>query len=145
MRSFVIYLNTCEIIRWGSTIDNFMEGESEIDTVQGQISNPEENALEAVGTQGTHYIDLSSDPVCVQRPELEYLVTTGIILADGIDSSTVTGIPEDWEFTLDNGDPMLTDGTDVVFTAIEPGDYVLRFTKWPYLDVEVVIHADPAV
>lgn len=66
------------------------------------------------------------------------------IQADGIDTATITGIPAGWSCAIDGLDAMVTDGSDIAFTAVTPGAYIIKFTQWPYQDVEFTINATDA-
>ena len=75
------------------------------------------------------------------RPAVPHSIDTTAVQADGFDAATITGIPIGWNYEVSNGASGVTDGTDVVLTALEPGTFTIKFTNWPYQDIEYTINA----
>lgn len=79
--------------------------------------------------------------VPTQRPTVSAAIDNNSIQADGFDYTTITGIPAGWAYEVSNGETGTTAGGDIYVTALEAGSYTLKFTNWPYQDVEYVITA----
>lgn len=93
------------------------------------------------GDASYHYVNEATNQV-VQRPELvAHDMDVSVVQADGFDAATITGIPIGWNYEVSNGASGVTDGTDVVLTALEPGTFTIKFTNWPYQDIEYTINA----
>lgn len=86
----------------------------------------------------TYYI---SGGIGVEKPTTASSIDKETIQADGFDAATITGIPAGWNYEISNGVSGVTDGTDVVLTALEPGVFTIKFTNWPYQDIEYTINA----
>lgn len=79
----------------------------------------------------------------VDRPVLAWSVDKSDIVADGFDTSNISGVPTGWAYAISNGATGTTDGTVIAVTALEPGIFTLDFTNWPYQDVRYTINANP--
>lgn len=103
-------------------------------------------ALEAEGTPETHYVATLGDRVLsAERPEL--IVATvddkTTLVADGVDSITLTGLPDPCDIIIDDPDPTVeTTVTEVtgggfVFVADDPGVYTVEVRRWPFLPFKI--------
>ena len=79
------------------------------------------------------------------RPTTSVSIDKTAIQANGLDAATITGVPTGWTYTISTGATGTTDGTAISVTAIEPGSYTIRFTNWPYRDIEYTINATATV
>lgn len=90
----------------------------------------------------THYI---VDSVPVNRPLMETAIGKSTILANGEDTSEITGIPEGAKLTITGPislEPVVVDEGAIQFSADVAGDYTIRLECFPYLDWQGVVHAD---
>lgn len=93
---------------------------------------------EGAGAPDTHYV---SGGVVTARPTLSASIDKAAVQADGFDTATITGIPAGWSYEISNGEAGTTVGGDIELTALEAGTFTLRFTNWPYQDVEYTLIA----
>jgi hypothetical protein len=102
--------------------------------------------IEAEGTPETHYVTTLGDTVIsATRPEL--IVATvddkTTLIADGVDSITLTGLPDPCDIIIDDPDPTVeTTVTEVtgggfIFTAADPGVYTVEVRRWPFLPFSI--------
>ncbi len=93
-----------------------------------------------------HYIAILDDQaVIADRPEL--IVTTEddrtTLQADGIDTITLTGLPDPCEIIVDDPDPgvetqsFIVDGGGFVFSVDDPGVYTIEVRRWPFLPFKI--------
>jgi hypothetical protein len=99
-------------------------------------------ALEADGTPETHYITtLGEEKRSIPCPPLTVTIEDykTSLLADGMDSITLTGLPDPCEVIIDDPDlDIETTVTEVtgggfIFTAEDPGVYTVEIRRWPFL------------
>lgn len=76
----------------------------------------------------------------VARPVMQLSVDKAAIAANGVDCATVSGIPAGADVSIDFVTYPVTDQTLSVTTTM-PGEMHLLFTKFPYIDAEVIINA----
>lgn len=106
--------------------------------------------VEAEGTPETHYVVTMGDrTVAAARPEL--VVSTvddrTTLVADGVDSITLTGLPDPCEVIIDDPDPDVeTTVTEVtgggfVFVADDPGVYTVEVRRWPFMPFRIEFSA----
>lgn len=62
------------------------------------------------------------------------------INADGIDTITVSDIPENCAYSINGMEGIVTDG-QMSLTFDDPGEYNLKLSLFPYLDYSVMINA----
>lgn len=93
-----------------------------------------EDSLVGQADDATRYVQGGQ---AVDRPAMSLIVGATAITADGVDEATISGIPEGAEC---EGLTIEADGL-FIFTTDDPGDHVLTFRLFPYLDAEVTIHA----
>ena len=102
--------------------------------------------IEAEGNPDTHYITTLGDRV-ISAPRPDLVVSTvddrATLLADGIDSITLTGLPDPCDIVIDDPDPTVeTTVTEVtgggfVFVADDPGVYTVEVRRWPFLPFKI--------
>ncbi len=80
------------------------------------------------------------DEALVLKPEMELSVSKASILADGVDESVISGIPENTSVSIDR-QPQEIDGNTVEFSVDLEGVYNLIFRNTLYLDTAVTIEA----
>jgi hypothetical protein len=107
--------------------------------------------MEAGGTTDTHYVAIiGEEKRSIPRPGLTVSIegdkTT--LLADGIDSITLTGLPDPCEIIIDDPDPEVeTTVTEVtgggfVFVADDPGVYTVEVRRWPFMPFRIEFTAE---
>lgn len=92
----------------------------------------------------TQYISILDDAaVITERPPLVVEVDTTTLTADGIDSITLTGLPDPCEIVIDAPDPLVETTTTAVtgggfiFTADDPGVYTVEVHRWPFVPFKI--------
>lgn len=75
------------------------------------------------------------------KPAMPITIHNTTILSNGVDTSTVSGIPAGAGIEFD-GEEFTADGTDLTITVDAPGVYTLIVKAFPYLDFAGDIHAD---
>lgn len=85
------------------------------------------------------YVDMDT-MTPVERPNMPLTVTKTNILANGVDTVMISGIPFGTRMTSPLGDAVVEDGV-VEFTTTIPGEYAIHLSLFPYLDNKVVIYA----
>lgn len=131
---FTIYDKTTGRILWGG----FEDPASSVnyDTVSDGV---------ITGQYGNNIYEYVQAGSIVQRPTITTpIISSTEIQADGTDSSTISGFPSGWAYEISNGDSGITDGTDIIITALESGAFVFLFTNWPYQDIEYRIYVSSA-
>lgn len=96
-----------------------------------------EAILEGVFSPDTWYISYGLPYI---RQAFDLSISTLSISADGIDSSTITNIPNNTTVRIVNTSYLITTGS-LTFTSTEVGDIVLEFTHKTYLTEQVIINA----
>jgi|GEM_PF-4424693 len=86
---------------------------------------------------GVHYINAGE---VAARPEMAPVVSKWSLAADGIDSVSISGLPEGSE-VRDAGEWEAATAGTYVFTAATPGMHRLGLRCWPYQDVTVTLKA----
>ena len=126
MADFVVYnpVNG-QILRAGRCPENMV-------TIQAGL-----NELTLVGQGGDdkHYI---LNQIITIRPTMPIAVNKTIIVADGVDSAILTGIPENAVMTSRYGDNQITGGT-VTLTNNVAETLTLKFVLFPYLDFDLAL------
>jgi hypothetical protein len=74
------------------------------------------------------------------RPELPATIDRTNLTADGIDTATITNLPNPSTVTVNRQSVTVEDGT-LELTFDLPGSYVVKVESFPYLPWEVAIHA----
>lgn len=97
-----------------------------------------EDVLEEYGDYDTQYVVAGA---LTPRPSVAASIDKTEIQADGFDTATITGIPAGWAYEISNGETGATVGGDIELTALEAGTFTLRFTNWPYQDIEYTLTA----
>jgi hypothetical protein len=80
------------------------------------------------------------------RPTQSTMIDKTALTADGVDVITISGAPDDAQFTarnLDTGETVSVpvSGSDT-FSTVIPGTIIISIEKFPYLRWEATIHAD---
>lgn len=88
------------------------------------------------------YIDISSTPYSLKEKEvLEINTSKVVITSDGVDTTTISNIPQNVFVTWPDGQrDEVTDGV-VEFSTTQPDTYNLKFDGVKYLTEEVSIEA----
>ncbi len=106
--------------------------------------------LETGGTiepQQNYVVMLDSGPVILDRPDLPYAVDKTVILADGEDAATISGLSDPSDVVIDDPDPMSETITATVtggsfeFSADVPGLYTIQIARFPFLPLTLEIIA----
>lgn len=130
MSSYTVYdATTGEVVLTGVTSDG----------TEGLFSGAGQDVY--IGTELDRQTQYLPGGVPTQRPTVSAAIDNNSIQADGFDYTTITGIPAGWAYEVSNGETGTTAGGDIYVTALEAGSYTLKFTNWPYQDVEYVITA----
>lgn len=104
----------------------------------------------AEASKETQYVAvLDGVPALVDKPELLVFIENDktTILADGVDETTLTGLPDPCEIIIDDPDPTVetqvveVTGGGFVFTAEDPGVYSIEVVRFPFLPWIVEITA----
>jgi hypothetical protein len=109
--------------------------------------------LDFFGSEEHSWVDSPSDifleyvlsvngvPIVTPRPNLRVKVNKTTLVADGVDSITLSGLPIPCEMVQDPGEPeeqqfTVTEG-GFVFTAEDPGKYQFRIERFPFLPLDL--------
>ncbi|UKJ76609.1 hypothetical protein [Azospirillum brasilense] len=87
----------------------------------------------------TQWIDPLTEEVR-PRPVMQLSVDKTMIVSDGADIATITGIPSGTVLRVSCAGFVVDDGM-LEFSSPHPGTHTLRFDAFPYQDTEVLIHA----
>lgn len=92
----------------------------------------------------TQYIAvLDGVAVLADRSPLIVEVDKTTLVADGIDSITLTGLPDPCDIIIDDPDPLVetseetVTGGGFVFVADDPGVYTVEVRRWPFLSFKI--------
>lgn len=96
-----------------------------------------EAILEGVFSPDMYYISFGIPYI---KQPFDLSITTLSIRADGIDSSTISNIPNNTTVNISGTSYLITTGS-IVLTSTEIGDIVLEFTNKIYLMEQVTINA----
>jgi hypothetical protein len=96
-----------------------------------------ESVLLGVGNDLTQYVFQGE---IIDRPVFPLAVSKTALLADGIDAVEITSIPANTSVVVDSITHVVTDGSLTV-TATQTGEMKLTFSKFPYIDREVILNA----
>ena len=97
-----------------------------------------------------HYVaTMDGQPILAERPDLVVFVENDktTIQADGLDETTLTGLPDPCEIIIDDPDPTVetqrieVTGGGFVFAAETPGVYTIEVIRFPFLPWKVEITA----
>ena len=83
---------------------------------------------------------VSNDEV-MNCTEMSLNVSATRITADGIDETTISGIPSGVQVEWPDGQIDMVTDEDIRFSVDLLGTYTFNFTAIPYLDQEIVIEA----
>lgn len=96
------------------------------------------------GTPEGHYVAvLDGVPVVAERSPLIVEVDKTTLVADGIDSITLTGLPDPCDIIIDDPDPLVetsietVTGGGFVFVADDAGIYIVEVRRWPFLPFKI--------
>lgn len=83
------------------------------------------------------------DGALVDRPTMDVALGTDTVPADGATPVTLTGLPSPVDVTIAGpvADSFECTGGTLALTFVQPGNYTVKFSRFPYIDAEVVIHA----
>ena len=129
IKSFTVYLSSGEILRSGSCLP------SDIKLQAG----PEELVLEGEGRDDTHWVDVMG-PTVMEKTDLPVTLDKGNVIADGVDSVTLT-IPIDVTVSLNGQDPIKVTDDTLLFRTVDKGNHTLLFEGVKYLPKEITIGA----
>jgi hypothetical protein len=65
------------------------------------------------------------------------------LVADGVDSITLTGLPDPCQIIIDDPDPLVetttttVTGGGFVFVADDPGIYTVEVRRWPFVPFKI--------
>lgn len=113
------------------------------------------------GVEEYDFVDAKSDPatqyvaildgqqIVAERPDLVVFVENDktTIQADGVDETTLTGLPDPCEIIIDDPDPTVETqrievaGGGFIFAAENPGVYTIEVIRFPFLPWKVEITA----
>ena len=108
------------------------------------------DVVDAPADPETHYVAvIDGVPTVVDKPELLVFVENDktTIQADGVDETTLTGLPDPCEIIIDDPDPLVetqviqVTGGGFIFTAEDPGVYSIEVVRFPFLPWIVEITA----
>lgn len=108
-------------------------------TLAAQVNGTGLSVLRGTGTPATHYVDNGQ---LRPRPVLPVQADRMVILADGHDAATLSGLPAGTVAALDGTTVTVAAGTLAVTTTL-PATHQVALTCWPYQDtvVEITAHA----
>lgn len=146
MTQYTLYRpSTGEII---TSLEIFGNPDEDYIQVEANCANnaPDCASVEGYGETGTHYVAVLGDRVIIaDRPDLIVIVqdekTT--LQADGIDSITLTGLPNPCDIIIDDPDPdvetqtITVTGGGFIFTADDPGVYTVEVRRWPFMPFKI--------
>lgn len=67
------------------------------------------------------------------RPVAPIVLTADQIVADGIDTAMLQGVPAGWEIRMDGSPFGIADGTDIEIVSSEPHAYAIEIVgPWPF-------------
>lgn len=87
----------------------------------------------------TQYVNTAKRRV-ENRPKISATVSKSVILADGADIASISGLPQPCTVTLGGHRYRVEDGV-FGFTTDVPGTFSLTVQAWPYLDAEFIVEA----
>lgn len=106
--------------------------------------------VEGEASADSHYVSVLDEQATVtDRPELIVIIEDDktTIQADGVDETTLTGLPNPCEIILDAPDPTVetqrieVTGGGFIFSAETPGVYTIEVIRFPFLPWKVEITA----
>lgn len=120
-----------------------------LDAALGAWGSEAHGILEAEGAgPATHFVaTLGEVPTLQDRPPLVVTLDKVTIVADGVDEATLTGLPDPCEIVIDADDPTVETtvaevaGGGFVFTATDPGTYVVEVRRFPFIPFRATIEA----
>lgn len=101
-----------------------------------------EAILLGFGMDNVHYVDVAagSEPVIVDRPAMEVVITRDTVAADGIETASLVGMPRPCLVRVESDVYEVPDGRlDISFDL--PGVYKLRVEAFPYLPADFEVTA----
>ena len=149
MTPFAVYrLDTGRIVSAGG-VTGSPEGIDEQVAAQLLPWGDAEHAVLAVAADPeAHFVATLGDrPTVQERPPLVVSLDRTSIAADGIDEAVLTGLPDPCEVVIDADDPTVettvaqVTGGGFVFTAEDPGTYVVEVRRFPFLPFQATIEA----
>lgn len=87
----------------------------------------------------TQYVNTAKRRV-ESRPTINGAVSKNPFVADGVDTSCISGLPQPCTVTLGGQRYWVEDGV-FGFTTDVPGTFSLTVQAWPYLDAEFIVEA----
>lgn len=77
------------------------------------------------------------------RPSMETALSAPFIRANGVDAATLSGVPAGAEVMIIGPQMMngVADGSSLQFSFATPGQYTVVARLFPFVDLEVTIHA----
>jgi hypothetical protein len=113
--------------------------------IRVQMFGADEHAYIATPADpAAHYvITLDEQAFLVDRPPLIVQTDKISLTADGIDSITLTGLPDPCDIIIDAPDPDVeTTVTEVtgggfIFIADDPGIYTVEVVRWPFVPFKI--------
>jgi len=117
--------------------------------IMGQIDAPNEGMIAAQVFDTAHFYyvgeanivtDFFPGGVKAIRPTMTVSQSKQEVVADSVDSVTITGIPSGATIRW-NEVEQIADGNDIEFVTDIIGEHKLQITLWPFQDAEVTINA----
>lgn len=88
----------------------------------------------------THYHDTTTDTL-TERPDLAPLISKTSILADGVDETVISSLPNPTTVTWPDGQvDTVTDGS-IEFSVDLEGSYTFKLELFPYKSKEITVEA----
>ena len=108
------------------------------DQIRFQIQDGQ-SAIDGIADGETHYVQSGEK---IERPTMLVSIDQTTISADGVDPTTMSGLPTGAEISVNNiiiG--MVDESGSFIFTTDVPGGYAIRVSLFPWRDYEVTINA----
>jgi hypothetical protein len=136
--------STGEIVQTGmfTCDDEFVDANF---AVKLQFFGSEDHGIvDASAAVDTQYVAVMDEVAIVAgRSPLIVEVDKTTLVADGIDSITLTGLPDPCDIIIDAPDPLVetsvqtVTGGGFVFVADDPGVYTVEVRRWPFLPFKI--------
>ena len=127
---FTIYDDSGVILRTGNCPESMIEIQS----------GSGENLIETEADGNLQYVDVATKTV-VDKPQLVPVLNKTTLLANGVDSIVMTGLPNPTAVQIDDDRPYTVIDDVFEFTVSLPGDYVVRVNAVNRLSYETTVTA----